>query len=89
MHFYCADTVTDLNNEGIGGVPSLVRPFMQQAGLDVDIALETRGGSNFDFHLENKLGVIGQRPWEQVVMHGSSMLDAKKPRSATALRRFT
>ena len=28
VHFYRADTVTDLNNEGIGGVPALVRSFM-------------------------------------------------------------
>ena len=28
-----ADTVTDLNNEGIGGVPALFKSFTQQAGL--------------------------------------------------------
>ena len=85
VRFYRADTVTDLNSEGVGGVPALVRSFMQQAGLDADIALETRGGSNFDFHLENKLGVIGQRPWDRVVMHGFSTLDAKKPGDPAAL----
>ena len=83
--FYRTDSVTDLNNEGIGGVPALVKSFTQQAGLDYDIALETRGGSNFDFHLENKLGVIGQRPWDRVVMHGFSTLDAKKPGDPAAL----
>ena len=85
VRYYRADTVTDLNNEGIGGVPALVKSFTQQAGLDYDIALETRGGSNFDFHLENKLGVIGQRPWDRVVMHGFSTLDAKKPGDPAAL----
>ena len=83
--FYRSDSVTDLNNEGIGGVPALVKSFTQQAGLDHDISLETRGGSNFDFHLENKLGVIGQRPWDRVVMHGFSTLDAKKPGDPAAL----
>lgn len=77
--FYRADTVTDLNNEGIGGVPALFKSFADQAGLDYDVYLETRGGSNIDFHLQNKLGVIGRRPWDQVVMHGYSTLDAGNP----------
>ncbi|GJM12540.1 MAG: hypothetical protein DHS20C12_09430 [Pseudohongiella sp.] len=74
--FYRADSVTDLNNEGIGGVPALFKSFTDQAGLDYDVYLETRGGSGLDFHLENKLGVIGRRPWDQVVMHGYSTLDS-------------
>ena len=45
VRFYRADTVTDLNNEGIGGVPALFKSFTQQAGLDYDVSLETRGGS--------------------------------------------
>ncbi len=45
VRFYRADTVTDLNNEGIGGVPALFKSFAQQAGLDYDVSLETRGGS--------------------------------------------
>ncbi len=77
--FYRADTVTDLNNEGIGGVPALFKSFTDQAGLDYDVYLETRGGSNIDFHLQKKLGVIGRRPWDQVVMHGYSTLDASDP----------
>jgi hypothetical protein len=79
VRFYRADTVTDLNNDGIGGVPALFRSFTQQAGLDYDVFLETRGGSGLDFHLENKLGVIGQRGWDVVVMHGFSTLDAERP----------
>jgi hypothetical protein len=77
--FYRADSVTDLNNEGIGGVPALFKSFTDQAGLDYDVYLETRGGSGLDFHLENKLGVIGKRPWDQVVMHGYSTLDSNNP----------
>lgn len=79
VRYYRANTVTDLNNEGIGGVPALFKSFTQQAGLDYDVALETRGGSGIDFHLENKLDVIGQRPWDVVVMHGQSTLDFDKP----------
>lgn len=80
VRFYRADSVTDLNNEGIGGVPALVKSFTQQAGLDYDIYLETRGGSGFEFHLDNKLGVIGRRGWDKVVAHGYSTLDQEKPR---------
>ena len=64
VRFYRADTVTDLNNEGIGGVPALFKSFTQQAGLDYDVSLETRGGIGLDFHLANKLEVIGRRGWD-------------------------
>jgi len=79
VRHYRSDSVTDLNNEGIGGVPALFKSFANQAGLDYDVNLETRGGAGIDFHLENKLGVIGRRPWDQVVMHGYSTLDADAP----------
>ena len=77
--YYRADSVTDLNNHGIGGVPALFKSFSEQAGLDYDVYLETRSSSALDFHLENKLAVIGKQPWDQVVMHGYSTLDSKKP----------
>ena len=79
VKFYRAGSVTDLNSEGIGGVPALFKSFADQAGLAYDVSLETRGGSGLDFHLENKLGVIGRRPWDIVVMHGQSTLDFDKP----------
>jgi len=79
VRHYRADSVTDLNNEGIGGVPALFKSFADQAGLEYDVYLEPRGGAGIDFHLENKLGVIGRRPWDQVVMHGYSTLDAQAP----------
>ena len=59
VRHYRASTVTDLNNEGIGGVPALFKSFADQAGLDYDVYLETRGGAGMDFHLENKLAIIG------------------------------
>jgi hypothetical protein len=79
VRFYRADTVTDLNNEGIGGVPALFKSFTAQAGLAYDVYLETRGGSGLEFHFENKREVIGGRPWDEVVMHGQSTLDFDKP----------
>ena len=79
VRFYRANTVTDLNDEGIGGVPALFKSFTQQAGLDYDVALETRGGAGLDFHLANKLAVIDGRGWDTVVMHGYSTLDTARP----------
>ena len=85
VQFYRADTVTDLNNEGIGGVPALFKSFTQQAGLAYDVSLETRGGSGLDFHLANKREVIASRGWDVVVMHGYSTLDSAKPRDPAKL----
>ena len=79
VHFYRSDSVSDLNGEGNGGVPALFKSFTEQAGLDYDVSLETRGGSGLEFHLQNKLGVLGTRPWDVVVMHGQSTLDFEKP----------
>jgi len=85
VRFYRPDTVTDLNDEGIGGVPALFESFTEQAGLDYDVFLETRPGSGLDYHLENKAGVIGRRGWDAVVMHGYSTLDPDKPRDPAKL----
>jgi hypothetical protein len=85
VRFYRNGTVTDLNNEGIGGVPALFKSFTQQAGLDYDVALETRGGTGLDFHLAQKSQEIGARPYDKVVMHGYSTLDADRPRDPAKL----
>lgn len=76
---YRAESVTDLNNLGIGGVPALFKSFADQAGLDYDVYLETQPGAGIDYHLENKLSIIGRRPWDNVVMHGYSTLDSANP----------
>jgi hypothetical protein len=85
VRFYRADTVTDLNDEGTGGMPALFKSFTQQAGLSYDVFLETRGGAGLDFHLTSKKDVIGKRAWDAVVMHGYSTLDADKPRDPAKL----
>ena len=85
VQFYRSSTVTDLNNEGIGGVPALFKSFTAQAGLEYTVSLETRGGSGFEFHLENKQEMLGSRPWDKVVMQGQSMLDNTKPGDATKI----
>jgi hypothetical protein len=72
------ETVHDLNGGKVGGVPALFKRFSEEAGLRYDVSLETSGGKGLDWHYANKADVIGQ-PWDQVVMHGYSTLDAKKP----------
>ena len=79
VRYYRADTVTDLNSDGQGGVPALFKSFTAQAGLSYDVYLETEPGVGIDWHLEHRLDVIGRRPWDTVIMHGYSTLDPKKP----------
>jgi hypothetical protein len=85
VRYYRAESVTDLNNAGQGGVPALFKSFTAQSGLPYDVFLETEPGVGIDWHLEHKLEVIGQRPWDAVVMHGFSTLDPKKPGDPTLL----
>jgi hypothetical protein len=73
------DSVTDLNHEGIGGVPALFKAFTKQAGLDYDVSLETHPGVGLDYHLQNRRDLLVARPWDVVVMHGQSTLDFDKP----------
>ena len=79
VRFYRSDTVTDLNNTGIGGVPALFKSFTTQVGSNYDVYVETQPGSGLDFHLKNRLGTIGRRAWDLVVMHGQSTLDFEDP----------
>lgn len=78
VRFYRAGIVTDLNGEGIGGVPALFKMFVLQAGRDFRVSLETESGANLDFHLQKRAAVLGQR-WDFAVMQGQSLLDPKKP----------
>jgi hypothetical protein len=75
---YKAETVTDLNSGGVGGVPALFKAFTQQAGLDYAVSLETVPGRGLDHHLAEKRALIDQ-PWDHVVMHGYSTLDRDNP----------
>jgi hypothetical protein len=79
VRYYRPDTVIDLNAGGQGGVPALFKSFTTQAGLSYDVFMEAQSGVGIDWHLDHKLHVIGQRPWDAVVMHGFSTLDQNKP----------
>jgi len=73
-----ADTVTDLNNAGYGGVPALFRAFCEQAGLDYRVSLETQGGKSLGFHYEERRQLF-DKPWDVVVLQEFSTLDRAKP----------
>jgi len=84
---YGADTVTDLNKAGFGGVPALFKAFTHQAGLDYDVSLETVGGTGLDFHYTQQLSLIDRR-WDHVVLSGYSTLDKDRPGDATILVKY-
>lgn len=75
------ETVTDLNREGVGGVPALFKCFTREAGLDYNVSLETAGGTNLDFHYQQRAALIAG-PWDHVVLQGYSTLDADAPGDA-------
>lgn len=85
VQFYHPEYVHDLNQEGKGGVPALFKSFTMQAGLRYDVSMETHPGIGLDWHLANRSGLLAQRPYDVVVMHGFSTLDAARPGDPTTL----
>ncbi len=85
---YHAGDVTDLNAGGYGGVPALFKQFTREAGLDWQVSLETVGGKDLQFHLDQKRALI-DRPWDHVVLQSFSTLDAAHPGDPASLVRST
>ncbi|MFM1959011.1 MAG: hypothetical protein RL588_528 [Pseudomonadota bacterium] len=81
---YRPEQVTDLNREGVGGVPAIFKVLTTQARLDYKVSLETSPGKNFDWHLANRLPLI-DRPWDVVILQGQSTLDLERPGDPTRL----
>jgi hypothetical protein len=75
---YRADSVADLNHEGVGGVPALFRLFAAEAGLTYAVSLETSPGKTLQWHWDNRKSMIDQR-WDHVVMQDYSTLDPAAP----------
>ena len=86
MH-YRANTVNDLNGEGIGGVPALFKSFADQAGLDYRVALETHPGVGIDWHLDHALDKIRGGHWDTVLLQSYSTLDGSHPGDPATLVR--
>jgi hypothetical protein len=75
---YRSAEVTDLNGEGVGGVPALFKEFTKEAGLDYAVSLETSPGKDLQFHIDQKTAVI-DKAWDHVILQGYSTLDAAHP----------
>jgi hypothetical protein len=84
VQHYRPETVTDLNHDGMGGIPALFKSFTSQAGFDYDVSLETIAGANLDIHYETKLALLA-RAWDHVVLQAYSTLDANAPGDASKL----
>lgn len=85
---YRADSVTDLNGDGIGGVPALFKLFTEEAGLDYRVSLETSPGKSLEWHWQNKRGVV-DRAWDHVVMQEYSTLDRDDPGNPAKLIEYS
>ena len=79
---YRKDSVSDLNGDGMGGVPALFKRFADQAGLRYRVSLETAAGQTLAWHLANKKAAI-DRPWDAVVLQQYSTLSPDKPGDVT------
>ncbi|NII09560.1 DUF4886 domain-containing protein [Oleiagrimonas sp. C23AA] len=82
---YRANTVHDLNGDGVGGVPALFKRFTQEAGLDYNVSLETDAGQTLKFHYTHRAKRLDQ-VWDQVVMQEYSTLSPTKPGDPTDFR---
>lgn len=85
---YRADSVTDLNKEGVGGVPALFKVFTQESGLQWQVSLETSAGKDLQWHVEHKAADIG-KPFDHVVLQSFSTLDAARPGDSAGLVKAT
>lgn len=79
---YRKESVSDLNGDGMGGVPALFKRFADESGLNYTVSLETAAGQTLKWHLENKKAVI-DRKWDTVVLQQYSTLDPDKPGDVT------
>jgi hypothetical protein len=80
---YRKESVSDLNGDGMGGVPALFKRFADESGLSYTVSLETAAGQTLKWHLENKKAVI-DRSWDAVVLQQYSTLDPDRPGDVTA-----
>jgi hypothetical protein len=77
-------TVTDLNGDGIGGVPALFKRFAEESGLRFDVTLETSPGKTLFWHWQNRRALL-DRSWDDVVLQEYSTLDPDRPGNPAGL----
>ena len=73
-----AGSVTDLNHDGIGGVPALFKRFADESGLKFEVSLETSPGKTLEWHWRNRRALLDRR-WDDVVLQEYSTLDPDHP----------
>ena len=71
-------SVTDLNHDGVGGVPALFKRFSQELGLPFEVSLETAAGRSLQWHWDNRRALL-DRKWDTVVLQEYSTLDPDHP----------
>lgn len=81
-----ASTVTDLNHDGVGGVPALFKRFADESGLRYEVSLETAAGQSLRWHWENRRALL-DRKWDDVVLQEYSTLDPDRPGNSANLVR--
>jgi hypothetical protein len=79
-----ANRVTDLNHDGVGGVPALFKRFADESGLYFEVSLETAAGQSLDWHWHNRRTLL-DRSWDYVVLQEYSTLDPDRPGDPTKL----
>lgn len=79
---YRKDSVSDLNSDGIGGVPALFKRFADESGIPYSVSLETAAGQTLAWHLANKRRAM-DRPWDTVILQQYSTLSPDKPGDVT------
>jgi hypothetical protein len=83
-----AASVTDLNGEGIGGVPALFKRFFEESGRHDQVALETAAGRSLEWHWTNRRGLLDRR-WDEVVLQEYSTLDPVQPGNPDKLVQYS
>ena len=73
-----APSVTDLNHDGVGGVPALFKRFADESGLRYQVSLETAAGRSLKWHWDNRRALLN-RKWDDVVLQEYSTLDPDRP----------
>ena len=76
MRAYRPDLVTDLNGDGVGGVPALFKTFADEAHLPFTVSLETDGGKNLRFHYDDRQRQLAGT-YDVVILQGLSTLAAR------------
>jgi hypothetical protein len=79
-----AKSVTDLNHDGVGGVPALLKRFATESGPSFEVSLETAAGQSLDWHWRNRRALL-DRSWDIVVLQEYSTLDPDRPGDPTRL----